>query len=643
MSRVLLIAVALVSLSSPATGFEYALQKGDFYYDAEGRLAGMRHVEYPEGFERVPMSFREKYELLGLRLPARPAELEPRYVHPKPSSVPEHEGLMRGHVIVKFADTVRVRMRDGNLTALEGSIESVRTILADYPEAEVLRAFRTEERILDEDRDTGERISGKELADLNNYYLIRFPEGQEGVELANRLLGEDAIETAYLMAKAEPPGTCADLAPVTPLWEANQNYLQAAPNGVDAYAAWAHHPGGNGAGSDFWVCDLEWGWCFSHEDLDITAADVINGSSGGSSTDHGTAVLGEIGACDNDYGMTGISPDVQLKMSDFDSEPTWGSNILTAATTLAPGEVMLLEIHIPGPDTGESCQCNCGQFEYVPVEWDQASYDAIATGTANGVIVVEAGGNGSSNLDDGVYEGKFNRMVRDSGAILVGAGMPGSHSPECWTNYGWIIDAHGYGSSVYTGGYGSLQNLTGCSQDYSNSFGGTSAASPMIVGVCAAMQGIANEKFAIDISPSEMRDLIKVNGTPQGAPLSKLIRAMPDLSEMIAEFEGTSSSTPRTGPAPGGFALAAPTPNPFTGETTVTFDLPAGGADVELAVYDLRGRRVAGLVDGARPAGRHAVTWSGIDGTGRRVSAGVYFVRLETASFQETRKITLLP
>lgn len=71
-------------------------------------------------------------------------------------------------------------------------------------------------------------------------------------------------------------------------------------------------------------------------------------------------------------------------------------------------------------------------------------------------------------------------------------------------------------------------------------------------------------------------------------------------------------------------------------------DLPEGSGHVSLAVYDVRGRKVKALANGHLPAGRHSLIWKGTDDTGRRVSAGVYYVRLETASIRETYRVTVL-
>ena len=88
-------------------------------------------------------------------------------------------------------------------------------------------------------------------------------------------------------------------------------------------------------------------------------------------------------------------------------------------------------------------------------------------------------------------------------------------------------------------------------------------------------------------------------------------------------------------------ALGENYPNPFNPKTTLSFDLPQAGP-VELAVYDITGRRVATLVDAELTAGHHTVTWLGRDQFGRQVASGIYFSRLIQGGEVLTRKMTLL-
>jgi hypothetical protein len=83
-------------------------------------------------------------------------------------------------------------------------------------------------------------------------------------------------------------------------------------------------------------------------------------------------------------------------------------------------------------------------------------------------------------------------------------------------------------------------------------------------------------------------------------------------------------------------------PNPFHPGTTVAFSLERSQA-VRLSVYDATGRLVRRLVDGdVLPDGETRIPWNGRDGSGSRVSSGVYFVRLATDSRSETSRVVMV-
>jgi len=88
--------------------------------------------------------------------------------------------------------------------------------------------------------------------------------------------------------------------------------------------------------------------------------------------------------------------------------------------------------------------------------------------------------------------------------------------------------------------------------------------------------------------------------------------------------------------------LYAPAPNPSrTGRVSMRFDLAQEGrASIEL--YDVRGRRIAVLTDGVRPAGRHVVAWDGTDSAHRTVANGVYFARLVTEHGSQSKRFLVL-
>jgi hypothetical protein len=88
-------------------------------------------------------------------------------------------------------------------------------------------------------------------------------------------------------------------------------------------------------------------------------------------------------------------------------------------------------------------------------------------------------------------------------------------------------------------------------------------------------------------------------------------------------------------------ALRPNVPNPFVSATMVGFTLPQSG-HVDLAVYDVAGRRVATLFTGVKGAGDHSVPWNGVGDDGRRVSAGIYFCRIQAGNTSATRKLVVM-
>ncbi|HYW68183.1 MAG TPA: FlgD immunoglobulin-like domain containing protein, partial [bacterium] len=88
--------------------------------------------------------------------------------------------------------------------------------------------------------------------------------------------------------------------------------------------------------------------------------------------------------------------------------------------------------------------------------------------------------------------------------------------------------------------------------------------------------------------------------------------------------------------------LAAPRPNPFAGQTTISFRVPAGEGRTELAIYDIAGRKVRTLVNGRFGSGRRSVAWDGTDSRGVSVASGIYYCRLKTREGEESIKLTLL-
>jgi hypothetical protein len=90
------------------------------------------------------------------------------------------------------------------------------------------------------------------------------------------------------------------------------------------------------------------------------------------------------------------------------------------------------------------------------------------------------------------------------------------------------------------------------------------------------------------------------------------------------------------------FALHPNIPNPFNPTTRIRYEIPQA-TTVRVSIFDVRGRLVRTLVDNrSLPAGRYEEIWNGLDDRGKNASSGVYFYRLTTPQFEQTRKMALL-
>jgi hypothetical protein len=421
----------------------------------------------------------------------------------------------------------------------------------------------TEERLLARTA-AAPPVDGAETPALHLFYTVEAPD-EELDGLAGRLASLPSIAGAYVEPAPQPatgladPGvaeleeesindmtpTMVEAPPATLDFTARQGYLEAAPGGIDARYAWTL-PGGQGAGVQ--IIDCEGAWRFTHEDLRINQGGVIRTPTADLGwRNHGTAVVSEFGGDRNAFGVTGICPDAHVRgCSIFDAGGLPGA-IVAAADQLRPGDIILIEVQYGHPSKG-----------YTAIEWWPADYTAIRYAVNRGVVVVEAAGNGNNDLDDPVYNSAlpgfpadwrnpFNRSQRDSGAILVGAGAPPpgthgrDHGPDRsrlgFSNYGSAVDVQGWGREVTSAGYGDLQGGTNEDLWYSDTFSGTSSASPIVVGALTCVQGVLRAAGRIPLRPARARDLLRISGSPQqdapGRPRTQRIGNRPNLRQLI--------------------------------------------------------------------------------------------------------------
>lgn len=89
------------------------------------------------------------------------------------------------------------------------------------------------------------------------------------------------------------------------------------------------------------------------------------------------------------------------------------------------------------------------------------------------------------------------------------------------------------------------------------------------------------------------------------------------------------------------FKLNQNFPNPFNPTTTINFSLEKESS-VSIDIYNVTGEKVKSLFNGIEKAGSHSIEWNGTDNFGNQLPTGVYFYRLNSKEFSETKKLIFL-
>jgi serine protease len=436
-----------------------------------------------------------------------------------------------GRIIVKFTDDSALEVERGALTPVSADASRLQSLLSTHAGAFTLeRHFSRDARVIDAERIEAQRNAGRTLPNLNRYARLvpgRDMTRAELLDIVKALRADPAVETAFLEPAAVPaalgfdaftgtytapaaaptaaPAAVPALAERSPDFTSQQGYLNPAPLGVNAIGAWIT-PGG--AGQTVKVIDVEGAWLWAHEDIPDPFFEAGGQIDDLSWRNHGTAVMGEIRGGANGLGVTGIAYSVAVGGCSI-AGLSVADAINTASANMSAGDIFLIELHAPGPNAN-----GAGQYGYVCMEYWQDNFDAIEIACASGRICCEAAGNGEQNLDDPIYGGLFDRNVRDSGAIMCGASNGGALDPAWFTNYGARVDLHGWGYEVVSCGYGNLQGGDETVW-YTNTFSGTSSASPIVLGSVASLQGMCKAAFGIPLNGKLARDILVATGTPQ--------------------------------------------------------------------------------------------------------------------------------
>lgn len=381
-------------------------------------------------------------------------------------------------------------------------------------------------------------VANKVSVALSDYYIATVTPQADIQGLVGKIALLDSVESVYPVSKPAP-------LPTTNNYTSTQKYLKASPEGIGATFA-KTFPGGNGKAVR--IIDLEYSWNASHEDLakaiytyltNGTPLDPFN------DTNHGTAVLGEMFATDNTFGVTGAVNGAALsRVNTYNEERGWDivGALQVAALKAVPGDVVLIEQQTWAPES-------VGGF--APVEWEPAIYDAIKALTDSGVNVVQAAGNSGHNLDNAAVFGTTFPMGKpNSGAVIVGAGSACGTTQRARlysSNYGKRVELQGHGECVVTTGYGYLEGSSTPNAAYTASFNGTSSAAPM---VAAAIASLSSAYETLNpgklLTPAAIRYILIDTGTPQnitaGTPAGN-IGPLPNLNTALLVTDLTPPSS----------------------------------------------------------------------------------------------------
>ncbi|PFF18610.1 putative mucin/carbohydrate-binding domain-containing protein [Bacillus thuringiensis] len=451
-------------------------------------------------------------------------------------------------LIVKFKNQIDLPYEDG----IEKRIKSgdydnnLQKLFSENTELTLNRLFSSVNPIEIEKLSVQSKSVANESANnLLNYYIVQAPNNIEIELLLKKFETSPLVEEAYIQEKQilTPPEIQLPNLSVNPYDDPrfkNQGYLEAAPKGINAPHAWSIK---GGDGKDTTFVDMEYGWLLNHEDLVNKNIKLMSGQNINQHRAHGTSVLGIVSSEDNQIGNIGIAPKANVKViSQIRDNGIYNTAdaILSAVHNLQAGDILLLEAQASYDGYGD---------KYLPVEVHPDIFDAIRVGADKGIIIIEAGANGSNDLDN--FKDRNGKKIlnrnspdfKDSGAIMVGAGSSTVPHKRLWfSNYGSRLDVYGWGENVDTTSANPSQNTTNL---YTSTFSGTSSASPIIAGAATSIQGIAKEHRGYPYTPAELRNILSNpnTGTQSQDPWNDRIGVLPDLKSILDNL-GFNSDIP---------------------------------------------------------------------------------------------------
>lgn len=321
---------------------------------------------------------------------------------------------------------------------------------------------------------------------------------------------------------------------------------------------------------------------------------------------HGTAVLGVIAG----------------KLYGEHFGPACGAVYLLAKTEIVDLEIISEEDNwVAGIEWADSAGADIvtsslGYYEwYTPADLDGKTAlctKAAEIAVSHGIVVVNAAGNRG-------FAGLVTPADGEN-VIAVGA-VDCSGAIAYFSSRGPTADGRikpdfvALGLGVQSVAYGDTLTF--------EHYNGTSLATPLVAGICAQLLEIHR-----DWSPQDLLYAMRSTSSRSGFPDNDYGYGIPD-----AELAAISERTPS--------ARIVPFPNPFSSEVRMRVNSKAG-SPVSIRVYDCTGALVRILAEGKPAREEFTLTWDGKNQSGRKVSAGVYFVAVESKDSRSYSKLVLL-
>lgn len=411
-------------------------------------------------------------------------------------------------VIVKFRNSISLPYREGvELNIMERKIGNWAKLVKDFPGVVLLPLF---------DRWAPERVTALVQRAMKltpsysppnflTYFVLICPDKIDLQAVVKALSAWGSVETAYIESgPADPPSV---------------NYLNPAREGIDATFA-RTQTGGIGS-LDINLVDIEQGW--QQNEPGLPPSTLVSGCNK-FQPGHGAAVLGILAGTGN-----GIVQDITISLASQwmkqKGHEYRGCIVCSVAKAL---ENAIDHLELIG-NVGDIILIEAQTDRSLPFEVELAVLDLIQLATSLHINVVEAAGNGNSNIDSFLAKDGNGNPI-DSGAIIVGAAFSDlDHKRTSVSNYGTFVRFYSWGENITSQGIGS-----------SGGFGGTSGASAIVAGAVVAVQSSAIAVHGNRYKPTQLRNSILVEGATLPNGSDHPIGVMPNLAGILAKVATTA-------------------------------------------------------------------------------------------------------